>query len=110
MLHDKPTNTAERLALHLETNYGLQLDAFRHSALVGEIKEFLETYTGRYLAAHQDAPQLLSGTIPSASFNAEVLTLSGYGQSLGRAIEQAIPAPMGAVVALEESEPEKTNG
>jgi len=82
MLHDKPTNTAERLALHLETNYGLQLDAFRHSALVGEIKEFLDTYTARYLAAHQDAPT------------------------------QEIPTPMGAVVALEESqtEPEKTNG
>ncbi len=33
--------TAERLARHLETNYGLQLDDYRRRALVEEIGIFL---------------------------------------------------------------------
>jgi hypothetical protein len=32
--------TAERLARHLETNYGLQLDEYRRRALVEEIDLF----------------------------------------------------------------------
>ena len=36
-LHADPVTAAERFARHLETNYGLQLDAARHQALIGEI-------------------------------------------------------------------------
>ncbi len=39
--HADPITPAERLARHLEMNYGLQLDAARHQALCAEIEGFL---------------------------------------------------------------------
>ena len=36
-----PQTTAESLALHLETNYGVQLDPVRHAQLVKELDEYL---------------------------------------------------------------------
>jgi hypothetical protein len=39
-LHQKPKTATEKLALHLETNYGLQLDPGRHKALVEELEVF----------------------------------------------------------------------
>jgi hypothetical protein len=37
-----PKSAAEELALHLETNYGLQLDPVRHAQLLKELDEHLD--------------------------------------------------------------------
>jgi hypothetical protein len=41
-LHGTPKTAAEKLALHLEVNYGIQLDPVRHSQLLAEIEAFAE--------------------------------------------------------------------
>ncbi len=41
-LHKKPETYAEQFALHLEMQYGLQLDAARHRLLVEELENFLD--------------------------------------------------------------------
>ena len=40
-LHAKPVTVAEKLALHLETMYGLQLDPARHKGLLSDIESFI---------------------------------------------------------------------
>lgn len=40
-LHRKPRSRAEELALHLETNYGIQLDPHRQEIFVAELNRFL---------------------------------------------------------------------
>ncbi len=40
-LHKDPVTPAEKLARHLEDNYGLQLDPARHAGLLKDLEEFL---------------------------------------------------------------------
>ena len=55
-LHAEPANTAEKLARHLETEYALQLDAFRHRHLVSELQGFGAEFVRDYLSATPEEP------------------------------------------------------
>ncbi len=62
LLHTDPKTAAERLAQRLEVNYGLQLDAARHSALLEDIESFfpavvVETESADNTATVADAAQ-----------------------------------------------------
>ena len=54
-LHKAPETAAEHLALHLEQNYGLQLDPVRHSQLVKELDKHLCEYFNKDVAASVEA-------------------------------------------------------
>ena len=60
-LHAYPTTAAERFALHLELNYGLQLDTGRHQALVAEINA---AFNASEINAAFNAPAGSPGTDP----------------------------------------------
>jgi hypothetical protein len=43
-LHAEPKTAAQSLALHLEMNYGLQLDPARHGLLCADLDQHLRAY------------------------------------------------------------------
>ena len=47
-LHKSPETPSERLVLHLETNYGVQLDPARYRQLVSEIDEHISAAMARF--------------------------------------------------------------
>jgi hypothetical protein len=59
-LHAEPKTAAQSLALHLETNYGLQLDPARHGLLCADLDQHLRTYAA---AAGPPPANLEVGTV-----------------------------------------------
>ncbi len=59
--HSDPKTTAEHLAKHLEVNYGLQLDAARHNALLEDIESFFPA-----VVAEVDSPVIAEVPAPVA--------------------------------------------
>ncbi len=55
LLHTDPKTSAQRLAQHLEVNYGLQLDVARHKSLVEEIESFFPSIVVEKESAAEEA-------------------------------------------------------
>lgn len=55
-LHKSPETPSERLVLHLETNYGVQLDPARYRQLVSEIDEHISAAMARFANAVSPSP------------------------------------------------------
>jgi hypothetical protein len=66
-LHAEPKTAAQSLALHLETNYGLQLDPARHGLLCADLDQHLRAYAA---AAGPPPANLEVGTQISDYFDA----------------------------------------
>lgn len=71
-MHKEPVTPAEKLARHLEMNYGIQLDTYRHRALVSELEDFLAAHVAVALGIPVETltapePEVLSDAEPLPS-------------------------------------------
>lgn len=66
MLHKQPETVAEHLALHLEFDYGLQLDSARHKALLETIQaHFDEAFIAKISAETGMSPDEVKAALAS---------------------------------------------